>query len=413
MLKQKIDTFQRFFKEVFRHYSENETSLAASSLAYTSLLSLVPFMTVIVTVFSAMPLFQDVSEQIQSFVFQNFVPATGEVIQEHLRKFVEKSRTLTISMFMAVFVTSILMMHTMEKALNRIWDTKPSGNLLKKLTMYWAVLTMGPLLVGGGIALTTSMLNSTGVNISKLWILKLLPVLASTFGFFLIYVVVPNRKVQWKSALIGALTAAIFFELAKRGFAWYVTTFPGYQRIYGTLATIPIFLLWVYLSWNIILLGGTIAATLETSRWRHFVQGYCGNYRFLVIIDVLYRLWQASRKGETLSLHYFSTEMKNVPDNEIFEQLDWLEENKLIQTNQEGEYFLLRDMDSISIGKLYTMGRFSFPTRAPENFKFYEPFIRGIWSKIIRDMKNPVRTVFKQIEKDNERNHEKSHETNT
>ncbi|MCB1594966.1 MAG: YihY family inner membrane protein, partial [Xanthomonadales bacterium] len=343
----KWDTFKRFYREVFRQFFENETPLSASSLAYTTLLSLVPFMAVVVTVFSAFPHFEDVSGQIQDFIFDNFVPTAGEVVQEYITGFVEKSRNLKISMALAIFVTSILMMHTMEKALNRIWDTKPSGNLLKKIVMYWTVLTMGPILVGGGIALTSVLFNYEGFNTIKIYVLKVLPVLASTFGFFLIYLVVPNRKVKWKSALIGAITAAILFEMAKRGFAWYVATFPSYQRVYGTLATIPIFLLWVYLSWNIVLLGGTIAATLETSRWRYRVQSYTGNHRFLVITFILYRLWQASKKGETVSLTDFFNQMDRVPDVEIYEQLNWLEENKMIQTNQEGDYVLLRDMDSI------------------------------------------------------------------
>ncbi|MBL4772533.1 MAG: YihY family inner membrane protein [Alcanivoracaceae bacterium] len=262
---------------------------------------------------------------------------------------------------------------------------------------------MGPLLVGGGLALTSYMFSYSGLEGIKVYLLKFLPIMASTFGFFLIYLVVPNRKVNWKSALIGALVAAVLFEMAKRGFAWYVTTFPSYQRVYGTLATIPIFLFWVYLSWNIILLGGTIAATLETSRWRGHVQNYSDSQRFLVIIDILFQLWNASKKGLVTPLHSIFNSLENVPDDELHKQLDWLEDNNLIQSNQDGDYFLLQDMDSISIGRLYTMGRFSFPTTANKNFEYFEPFMKKIWSKISLEMKNSMKTIFKQIEKDNEK----------
>ena len=403
MLKQHIDTFRRFIKEVGRQFVENETSLAASSLAYTTLLSLVPFMTVLVTIFAAFPQFGDISGQIQDFVFSNFVPTAGEVVQDYINGFVEKSRNLKLSMSLFVFVTSIMMMYTMEKALNRIWDSKPSGNIIKKILIYWTVLTMGPLLVGGGLALTSYMFSYSGLVGIKIYLLKFLPIIASTVGFFLIYLIVPNRKVSWKSAIVGALVAAILFEMAKRGFAWYITTFPSYQRVYGTLATIPIFLFWVYLSWNIILLGGTIAATLETSRWRGHVQAYSGNHRFLVVMDILYQLWHASKKGQTISLHEIFSKLENVPDDELHEQLDWLEDNNIIQINQEGDYVLLRDLDSISIGKLYTSGRFSLPTNATNNFEFFEPFIKEIWSKIFPDMKQSVKTVFKQLEKIHEK----------
>ena len=403
MLKLHLDTFRRFIKEVGRQFVDNETALSASSLAYTTLLSLVPFMTVMVTIIAAFPQFGNVSAQIQDFIFLNFVPTSGEILQEYINGFVDKSRNLKLSMSLFVFVTSIMMMYTMEKALNRIWDSKPSGNIIKKIVMYWTVLTMGPLLVGGGLALTSYMFSYSGLEGIKVYLLKFLPIMASTFGFFLIYLVVPNRKVNWKSALIGALVAAVLFEMAKRGFAWYVTTFPSYQRVYGTLATIPIFLFWVYLSWNIILLGGTIAATLETSRWRGHVQNYSDSQRFLVIIDILFQLWNASKKGLVTPLHSIFNSLENVPDDELHKQLDWLEDNNLIQSNQDGDYFLLQDMDSISIGRLYTMGRFSFPTTANKNFEYFEPFMKKIWSKISLEMKNSMKTIFKQIEKDNEK----------
>ena len=403
MLKKRLDTFRRFIKEVGKRFVENETSLSASSLAYTTLLSLVPFMTVLVTIFAAFPQFGNVSSQIQDFIFSNFVPTSGELVQLYINGFVEKSRNLKLSMSLFVFVTSIMMMYTMEKALNRIWDAKPSGNVIKKIVMYWTVLTMGPLLVGGGLALTSYMFSYSGLAGIKVYLLKFLPIMASTFGFFLIYLIVPNRKVNWKSAIIGAVVAAVLFEMAKRGFAWYITTFPSYQRVYGTLATIPIFLFWVYLSWNIILLGGTIAATLETSRWRGHVQDYSGNQRFLVVMDILYQLWRASKKGRTVTISEIFNRLDKVPDDELHEQLDWLEENKIIQTNQEGDYVLLRDLDSISIGKLYTMGRFSLPLTATNNFDFFEPFLKNIWSKIFPDMKQSVKSVFKNSENTNDK----------
>ncbi len=401
-MKQRIDTFKRFIKEVSHQFVINETSLSASSLAYTSMLSLVPFMAVMVTVFSVFPMFEDVSGQIQDFIFSNFVPTSGEVIQEYISGFVEKSRHLNVTMPLFVFVTSIMMMYTMEKALNRIWDTKPSGNIIKKVVMYWTVLTMGPLLVLGGFALTSLMFAYPGLAGIKVYLLKFLPIMASTIGFFLIYLIVPNRKVNWKSAIVGALIAAVLFEFAKRGFAWYVTTFPSMTKIYGTLATIPIFLIWVFMSWNIILLGGTIAATLETSRWRVRVQSYSGDHRFLVVIDILYRLYNASKKGRTIPLNEIFDCLECVPDDVINKQLDWLVENNLIQVNQDGDYVLLRDLESISIGEIYSLGRFSFPTSKAKNFEFFEPFTQTIWSMINSEMKHSVKHIFKQLEKKNE-----------
>ena len=299
--------------EVVRRFQEDEVSLASSSLAYTAMLSMVPFMSVLLTVFSAMPLFEDASQLLQDFVFENFVPAAGAVIQDHIMGFVEKARGLTVTMFMAVFVTSILMMYTMEKALNRIFNTKPSGRFVSKVLMYWAVLTMGPLLVGGGIALSTILFNAMALAPVKGGLVKILPVLSSMIGFFLIYLVVPNRKVKWKNALIGALFAAVCFELAKKGFAMYVTSIPSYQQVYGALAVIPLFLIWLFLSWNIILIGGVIVATLESSRWRLHVQDYRDNQKLLLVLEILNQLRLAARQGADISPAELACQLFFVP----------------------------------------------------------------------------------------------------
>ncbi|MGJ8662370.1 MAG: YihY family inner membrane protein [Marinicella sp.] len=394
-----------FVLEVVRRYREDETSLAASSLAYTALLSLVPFMSVLITVFSAMPLFEDASQQLQDFIFQNFVPTTGAVIQTYILGFVEKARGLTVTMFLAVFVTSILMMHTMEKALNRIFDSKSTGRFKTKLMMYWAVLTMGPLLVGGGIALSSVVFKYSAFAGFKGILIKALPILSSTIGFFLIYLIVPNRKVKWKNALFGALFSAICFELAKKGFALYVTSIPSYQKVYGTLATIPLFLIWMFLSWNIILLGGTITATLETSRWRLHVQNYQTNQRLLLIIEILNKLWHASQKGKTVSYSELSGHLYFVPDDELNMQLDWLHRKKYIATNRSSEYLIRHDLSALNFRSLYTNGEFKIPVKAAPYFAHYQGLLDSYWQpvesllnqsigKIINDylpqQKNPV-----------------------
>ncbi|MCB1583099.1 MAG: YihY family inner membrane protein [Xanthomonadales bacterium] len=392
---------KRFILEVMRRYREDETSLAASSLAYTALLSLVPFMSVLITVFSAMPLFEDASQQLQNFIFENFVPTTGAVIQTYILGFVEKARGLTVTMFLAVFVTSILMMHTMEKALNRIFDSKASGRFRTKLMMYWAVLTMGPLLVGGGIALTSIMFQYSALAGFKSFVVKSLPIMTSTVGFFLIYLIVPNRKVKMKNAMIGALFAAICFELAKRGFAFYVTSIPSYQKVYGALASIPLFLIWMFLSWNIILLGGTITATLETSRWRLHVQNYQTNQRLLLVIDVLNVLWQASQKGETVSFNQLCKRFYFVPDDEMNLQLEWLCRQKYIAINQSGDYLLRHDLSTLTFKALYQNGSFKIPVQASKYFVQYQPLLDSYWQPVDSMLNQPLESII--IENDHEK----------
>ena len=392
-------TARRFLRELWRRFYEDDLTGSASSLTYTTLLSLVPLMSVLVTMFSAMPVFENVSQQVQDFIFQNFVPTSGHTIQEYLNGFVEKARGLTVGMSLAVFVTSIMMMMTIEKALNRIWDTQPSRNFLHKVLIYWAVLTMGPLLVGGGLVMSSYLFNTApGLRDIKVYLLKILPVLASASAFFFMYLIIPNRKVRWRSALIGALIAAILFEMAKRGFAWYVVTFPSYQKVYGALATIPLFLVWVYVSWVIVLLGGVIAATLESTRWRYQTARFRKNQRFLLVLDILHRLWQASRRGETVSMAEMSEKRASIPDDELSHALDWLEQQRLIERNEDGDYLLLRDLDSLSLKSLYQLGNFALPEHALNELKHFEPFARSVWQAIEPDMQQPVKTLFMQID---------------
>ena len=385
---------KNFVFEVARRYRDNESSLAASSLAYTALLSLVPFMSVLVTVFSAMPVFEDASQQMQNFIFQNFVPATGAVIQEYIAGFVEKARGLTVTMFLAVFVTSILMMNTMVKALNRIFDSQVTVRLRRKLMMYWAVLTMGPLLVGGGIALSTLVFEYSVFASFKVLFVKVMPVLSAMVAFFLIYYIVPTRKVKWQNALVGALFSAVCFELAKKGFTLYVTSIPSYQKVYGALATIPLFLVWMFLSWNIVLMGGTITATLETSRWRLHVQDYRTNERLLLVIEILKILWHSSQKGKVVTYKELCEYFNFVPDDEFNSQLEWLEESQYIASNQDGDYLLQHDLSALDFKGLYMKGSFKIPVNASEHFAHYQHLLDAYWHPVQGMLNQSIEKIF-------------------
>jgi len=393
------DNSKYFVQELYRRYLQNETSLAASSLAYTSLLALVPLMAVLVTVFSAMPLFEDASITLQNFIFNNFVPASGEVIQTYILGFVEKVRSATATMFMAVFVTSLIMMQTMEKALNRIFSTKPSGRFTKKVLMYWAVLTMGPLLVGGGIAMSSIVLQYSAFAGVKTFLLKVLPLLTSTIGFFLIYLIVPNTKIKWRHALAGAIFSAVLFELAKMGFAFYVSAIPTYEKIYGALATIPLFLIWLFLSWNIVLLGGTVTATLSSSRWRVRTRDYRSNQRFLVLLTILQQLRKASYDGRTLGYEDIYKSMTFVPDNELTAQLSWLLDQHIISLDNEGDYLLQKDLSYLSWREFYTAGDFKIPLQADQYFVEYQTLLDDFWKPKDNLLSHSLESILKQLEK--------------
>ena len=257
-----------FLRYVANTFYENRCLRSASALTYTTLLSLVPLTAVVFSVFAAFPMFESFAGQIQYFVFENFVPTSSEAIQQYLEEFSAKTSTLTAIGAAGLILSALLMMNTIEGAINDIWHITGNRKAIPKFMVYWAMLTLGPILIGASLAITSYLtslpfLSETAfVTDIKATLLGLLPFLATTMACTLLYSIVPNTYVPLRNAFIGATIAAILFEIAKKGFALYVTAFPTYQMIYGALATIPIFLVWLYLSWMVVMLGAEISYCL-------------------------------------------------------------------------------------------------------------------------------------------------------
>lgn len=254
---------------VFRHYltrcQEDAVTITAGHLAYVTLLSLVPMVAVSFAMFSAYPGFEGVKEQVQAFVYENFVPTASEVVSTYMDDFVNNATKTTSIGILALFVVAFMLMSSIDKSLNRIWRVKEKRRLAMTVPVYWMILTMGPMLAGASLGVTSYFvgLDLMGeVGWLKTQFLKLLPFLLSALVFLLLFILVPNTRVRFKHGLAGAILTAFLFEMAKRGFAVYIAKFTSYQAIYGALAAIPIIFVWVYLSWIIVLLGAELTATL-------------------------------------------------------------------------------------------------------------------------------------------------------
>ncbi|KFK92973.1 MULTISPECIES: virulence factor BrkB family protein [unclassified Serratia (in: enterobacteria)] len=246
-------------------------TMLAGHLAYVSLLSLVPLIAVVFALFAAFPMFSDISIQLKRFIFTNFMPAAGNVIQQYLEQFVANSSRMTAVGACGLIITALLLISSVDSVLNTIWRSKNKRPIVFSFAVYWMVLTLGPLLVGASMAISSYLLSlnwlaQTGVNGLVDETLRIFPLLLSWISFWLLYSIVPTVRVPPKDALVGALVAGVLFELGKKAFAFYVTMFPSYQLIYGVLAVIPILFLWVYWSWCIVLLGAEITATLSEYR---------------------------------------------------------------------------------------------------------------------------------------------------
>lgn len=257
-----------FFLYLRKRVKQEQLQVVAGYLSYVSLMSLVPLMVVALSIVTAFPIFAEIHHSVEQFVYDNFVPTAGNVVQQYLSSFVANASKMSAVAISFLFVVALLLISSIDKTFNNIWKVTKKRRVITSFSMYWMILTLGPLLVGASIAITSYIVSlvSTGVDdsfgITSLFF-RMLPLLSSLAAFVLLYMLVPNTRVPFKYAMSGALVAAIFFEFAKKIFAIYLTAFPSYQAIYGALAIVPILFLWVYLSWLIVLGGALITVSLQ------------------------------------------------------------------------------------------------------------------------------------------------------
>jgi len=261
--------FWAWCKLLWERIEQDNMTTLAGNLAYVSLLSLVPFVAVVFALFAAFPMFSDVSIQLRHFIFANFMPATGDIIQRYIEQFVANSSKMTAVGACGLIVTALLLMYAVDSALNTIWRSKRARPKIYSFAVYWMILTLGPLLAGASLVISSYLLSLRWVSGFDSLIdnvLRIFPLLLSWLAFWLLYSIVPTTRVPARDALVGSLVAALLFELGKKGFALYITMFPSYQLIYGVLAVIPILFVWVFWTWCIVLLGAEITVTLGDYR---------------------------------------------------------------------------------------------------------------------------------------------------
>ena len=263
----------QWLKLLWKRIDEDHMTTLAGNLAYVSLLSLVPLVAIVFALFAAFPMFSDVSQTLRHFIFANFLPTTGDVIQRYIEQFVANSSRMTAVGACGLIVTSLLLMYSIDSALNTIWRSKEMRPHIYSFAVYWMILMLGPLrdlriLPISSYLLSLSWARELNGTIDNL--LRVFPLVLSWITFWMLYSIVPTTRVPNRDAVVGALVAALLFELGKKGFALYITTFPSYQLIYGVLSVIPILFVWVYWTWCIVLLGAEITVTLgEYRRLKH------------------------------------------------------------------------------------------------------------------------------------------------
>lgn len=263
-----LKTSKAYLLYLFEQFKEDRIIFHSGYLSYVTLLSMVPLFAVMFSVFSLFPSFQEWRGDVEFFVFNNFVPTLGDEIRGHFVEFVENASKMTPVGIAVLVVFALLLISSIDHTLNHIWRVQKNRRLVVSFLIYLVVLILGPVLIGISLITTSYLLSLSGIGENELQavrklLLATLPYLSSFLSFLLIYLLVPNTRVHFRSALSGALIAAILFELSKYAFALYFTHFPVYQAIYGVLAIIPLLFIWVFVSWVVILVGAQVAASLD------------------------------------------------------------------------------------------------------------------------------------------------------
>ncbi len=393
----KIFYLGRFLRFMFKRFLEDRGTHTAGTLAYTTLISLVPLLAVGL---SFLAIFADLKHQstdILNFFFENFVPASREVVQEYIQQFANKATKMSAAGLLVLIFTALMMMATIDASLNRIWRVRTQRNKKASFLVYGAVLTWGPILIGAGIGLTSYLVSlplldeAASTFGGKQAILSLAPYALETFAFVLLYLIVPNRRIKIRHAIAGGILAAVLFESAKRGFAWYVTTFPTYEAIYGALAVIPIFLVWVYVSWVVVLLGAEFACCLDVYRDKEEMSWDGDEVKFVLAVRLIGYMWQGQQQGQTLKTRDMLKQMPTVDEESLRDVLLELQSADFVTRTANKDWVLTRDLDEVSLLDLYRTSSFALPE--PEG-RWSE--LDG-WSKRLSDV---LVDIERQIEDD-------------
>ncbi len=293
-----------FLRLIAERFTATDCPQVAGSLTFTTLLSLVPLVTVTIGIFSGLPGIDRLGESLRDFLLNNLLPErAGNIVATYALQFSQKAARLTLIGIAMLAVTALMLLSTIERVFNQIWGVRRPRPLLLRITVYWFVLTLGPVILGGSIVATgyvaaTSVAWSSGLP----WIgeiaARLLPPVLLGGLFTFLYYAVPNHPVRVLHALAGGIAAALAFLLMQRAFGMFITHFPTYTLIYGTFAALPIFLVWMYLSWIVVLLGALVSASLPTFLERQrIVPTFAGDRAWAATV-LLVALAEAQRAGQ-------------------------------------------------------------------------------------------------------------------
>jgi membrane protein len=345
-------------------FREDRLGLSASSLTFTTMIALVPFFTVALAVFTAFPMFSKVQSNLQGWLVQSLVPdAIARQVLGYLTQFAGKASRLGGVGLAALLFSALALVLTIDRTLNNIWRVRRPRPLGQRVLLYWAAITLGPMLLAASLATTSYVVSAGRGLVSALpgavtFIIDAVEFLVLAIAFTAMYRYVPNTPVKRPHAVAGGVFVAVGIELAKRLLAWYLGTVPTYSMVYGAFATVPILLVWVYIVWLIVLFGAVIAAYLPSLLAGPRRRAGAHGWQFQLAVEIL-RLLDAARagarRGMTASELAGSLEVDILqlePVLQTLVQLDWIGRLNEVDDRDATRYVLLADVQATALEPL-------------------------------------------------------------
>ncbi|HFC3427426.1 TPA: YihY family inner membrane protein [Neisseria gonorrhoeae] len=337
---------------VIRRFSEERVPQAAASMTFTTLLALVPVLTVMVAVASIFPVFDRWSDSFVSFVNQTIVPQGADMVFDYIDAFRDQANRLTAIGSVMLVVTSLMLIRTIDNAFNRIWRVNTQRPWMMQFLVYWALLTFGPLSLGVGISfMVGSVQDSVLSSGAQQWADALKTAARLAFMTLLLWGL--YRFVPARQAFVGALITAFCLETARFLFTWYMGNFDGYRSIYGAFAAVPFFLLWLNLLWTLVLGGAVLTSSLSYWQGEAFRRGFDSRGQFDDVLKILLLLDAAQKEGRTLSVQEFRRHI-NMGYDELGELLEKLARYGYIYSGRQG-WVLKTGADSIELSELFKL----------------------------------------------------------
>ena len=355
-----------FFRFLAKRSLDDNLFQAAGALSFTTVFALVPLSLVVFGVLSAFPVFGEWSDRLSDYIFSNFVPSAARSVESYLKQFSSNAGQLTTAGVIALLVSLLITLSGVEAAFNRIWRVKAARPKFSRFLVYWTVLTLGALMAAASLAVSAkffamSVFETTAGHFLESTMLRMAPMAIELLAFAAIYRVVPHRTIQWRHAVAGALLATFLFEVVKWGIGVYLGSFGSYSKIYGALAVVPIFLLWIYLTWTAVLLGASLASSISAFRYQPAAMRLPHGYEIYGLLRLLARFNEARKCGNGLHSDEIQRLEPMLTDTLVQQMLAQLCEINVVRRAEGGEWLLSRDLDELTLAELYEACQLRIP----------------------------------------------------